>query len=111
MIFTIFGSFYSFLDWQGMILCPKLGLGKSLTPDNFTTNLGSKDAWVKVFMISTEFRILRLTFQRKSASKMLNSAEYYRFSDLYSVSLKTIDHLSFNCEYLMGILQVLRSEF
>ena len=27
--------------------------------------------------------------------KMLNSADYYRFSNLYSVCLKTIDHFSF----------------
>ena len=38
---------------------------------------------------------------------MLNSADDYKFSDLYSVCLKTIDHLSFK----LGILQVLRSEF
>ena len=31
------------------------------------------------------------------------------FSDLYSVCLKTINHS--NCEYLVGILQVLRSDF
>ena len=34
--------------------------------------------WVKVFRIIPEFRILRLTFHRKSVSlKMLNSADYY----------------------------------
>ena len=34
--------------------------------------------WVKVFKIIPEFRILRLTFHRKSVSlKMLNSTDYY----------------------------------
>ena len=28
----------------------------------------------------------------ESPPKMLNSADYYRFSDLYSVCLKTTDH-------------------
>ena len=33
---------------------------------------------------------------------MLNSADYYRFSDLYSVCLKTIDHLSFKSWIFSG---------
>ena len=45
---------------------------------------------------------------------MLNSADYYRFSDLYSVCLKTIDHLSFklrifsghNASFKVGVLKV-----
>ena len=45
-------------------------------------------AWVKVFRIIPEFRILRLTFHRKSALK-----DYSNNSPLFSVSLKTIDHL------------------
>ena len=32
-------------------------------------------------------------------------------SSLYSVYLKTFDHLNSNCEYLVGIQQVLRLEF
>ena len=47
------------------------------------------NAWVKVFRITPELRILRLTFHRKSAG------DNNRFSDLYSVCLKTIDHLNF----------------
>ena len=35
---------------------------------------------------------------------MLNSADYYRFSDLFSVCLKTNDYISFKL-YLVGILQ------
>ena len=42
----------------------------------------SLGSWVKVFRIIPEFKIL-------------NSTDYIRFSDLYSVCLKTIDHLSF----------------
>ena len=45
--------------------------------------------WVKVFRIIPEFRILRLTFHRKSASKCNNS-----FTDLFSVCLWTFDHLN-----------------
>ena len=33
---------------------------------------------------------------------MLSSADYYRFSDLYSVCLKTIDHLSFKLSIISG---------
>ena len=39
-------------------------------------------AWVKVFRIILEFRI------------MLNLADYYSFSGLFSVHLRTIDHLT-----------------
>ena len=50
-------------------------------------------AWVKVFRIIPKFRILRLTFHRKSAGlKMLNSADNDSFSDLVSVYLKIFDH-------------------
>ena len=50
---------------------------------------------MKVFRIIPEFRILRLTFYRKSASKILNKGDYNRLSDLYMVCLKTTDHLNF----------------
>ena len=43
--------------------------------------------WVKVFRTIPEFRIFRLIFQRRG--------DYDRFSDLYSVYLKTIDLLNF----------------
>ena len=33
---------------------------------------------------------------------MLNSADYYRFSDLYSACLKTIDHLSLELGIFSG---------
>ena len=42
---------------------------------------------------------------------MLNKGDYNWLSVLYSVYLKTIDHLNSNCEYLVGIQQVLRLEF
>ena len=41
--------------------------------------------WVKVTRIIPEFRILRL-----------NSADYNSFSDLISVYLKVVDHLTWN---------------
>ena len=49
--------------------------------------------WVKVFRIIPKFRI---------SSWMLNSANYYRFSDLYSVCLKWNDHLSFKLWIFSG---------
>ena len=61
-------------------------------------NLAVLNPCVKVIRIIPEFMVLGLTFHRKSASKMQNSADYYWFSDLYSACLKTIDHLSFNFE-------------
>ena len=52
--------------------------------------------WVKVFRIIPEFRILKLTFHRKSAVslKILNQADSNCFSDLFSVYLMTFDHLN-----------------
>ena len=50
---------------------------------------------MKVYRIIPEFRILRLTFHRKSASNA-ELGDYYRFSDLYLVCLKAIDHLNLN---------------
>ena len=47
------------------------------------SGLSSTYAWVKVFRIIPEFRILRLTFHRKSASKWW-----------IRVCLRTIDHLN-----------------
>ena len=48
--------------------------------------------WVKIFRISPEFRMLRLPFYRKLASKMLNYAGYNNsFPDLVSVYLKVFD--------------------
>ena len=52
---------------------------------------------MKVYRIIPEFRILRLTFHRKSVSlKMLNSAGNNSISDLVSVYLKVFDHLTWN---------------
>ena len=48
-------------------------------------------SWVKVFMIIPEFRILRLTFLRKSASKCWIRQKFNCFSDLFSVHLWAID--------------------
>ena len=44
--------------------------------------------WVKVFRISPEFRILRLTFC------MLNKGDHKSFSGLFYVCLRTSDHLN-----------------
>ena len=52
---------------------------------------GRPVSWVKVFRIIPEFRILRQTFHR-----MLNSADDISFSDLVSVYLKVIEHLTWN---------------
>ena len=56
----------------------------------------TKFAWVKVFRIIPEFRILRLTFHRKSASKswirQILMASLIWFKLTY---IKTIDHLNF----------------
>ena len=53
-----------------------------------------KTIWVKVFRIIPEFRILRLTFHRKSASKCWIQQIIYRSPELYLVFLKPTDHLS-----------------
>ena len=53
----------------------------------------SKVSWVKVLRIIPEFRILRLTLHRKSASKNLSYGINNSFSDLFSVCLKANDHL------------------
>ena len=42
-------------------------------------------------MIIDESRYMGEVF-RKVSLKILNAADYYRFSDLYSVCLETIDH-------------------
>ena len=39
---------------------------------------------------------------------MLNSADYYRFSDLYPVCLKTIDHLSFKLRIFSGHILIFK---
>ena len=41
------------------------------TPHNYCIIVVKISAWMKVFRIVPEFRILRLTFHRKSASKSL----------------------------------------
>ena len=62
-------------------------------------------AWVKVFRIIPEFRILKVSL------KMLNSAGNNGFSDLVSVYLKVFDHYTWNFLYFGGIQQVLNSDF
>ena len=49
--------------------------------------------WVKGFRIIPEFRILRLTFHRKSASNAEFCRYNYSVSDLVSVFLKVFDYL------------------
>ena len=68
---------------------------------------------MKVFRIIPEFRILRLTFLRKSASKfgIRHHADYNSFSDIFTVYLKTINHLNLKYNYFEGILQRLKFEF
>ena len=60
---------------------------------------------MKVFRIIPEFRILKLTFQRKSASKsrikqILLALIYFQF-----------DHLNLKSLIFVGILQVLRFDY
>ena len=62
--------------------------------DEKTNKYYHKLAWVKVFRISPEFRILRLTFHRKLASKCWIREITIANSDLFSVCLKTIGHLN-----------------
>ena len=69
---------------------------------------GLLNSWVKVFRIIPLFRILRLTFHRKSASKSRIRHEVF---DLISVYLKTIDHSNLKLLIFIGILQVLRVDF
>ena len=45
---------------------------------------------VKVFMIIPKFRILR----QKVSLEMLNQRDHNSFSDLFSVCLRTFDHLN-----------------
>ena len=78
-------------------------------------------AWVTVFRIVPEFRILRLTFcgiQDFEASflwkvslKILNLADSNSFFGLFSIYLKTIDCLNLKLLIFTGILQVLRYDF
>ena len=42
-------------------------------------------SWVKVFRITPDFRILRLTFYGKSALKILNREDNNSFSDVSSI--------------------------
>ena len=69
--------------------------------------IGTYYAWVKVFRIISEFRILRLTFRKKFSLKILNY-DSNSFFDLFSVHLKTIYHLNLKLLIFVGILQVLR---
>ena len=47
-------------------VCETIKLANKL---HFNTSICFTNTWVKVFRIIPEFRILRLTFHRKSASK------------------------------------------
>ena len=51
-------------------------------------------SWMKVFRITPLFGMMRLIFPQKVGLKMLNKGDCNRFSDLYSVYLKEIDHLN-----------------
>ena len=65
------------------------------------------NAWVKVFRIIPESRILRL----KVSLKILNWVGFYGFFDLFSVYLKTLYHLNLKLLIFVGILHVLRFDF
>ena len=65
-----------------------------------------QNTWVNVFRFIPEFRILRLTFHRKSASKYC-IVQIIIVSDIIAVKLKTINLLNLKYFYLEGILQVL----
>ena len=62
---------------------------------------------MKVFGIIPEFRILRLTFKPQNAEL----GRLYSFPDIFSVYIKTIDHLNLKLLVFVGTLQVLRFEF
>ena len=75
---------------------------------------------MKNYLVCKEFNMKLLYKQqllhgRKFSGLFLNSGDNYRFSDLYSVCLETIDHLISKLwifsGHIAGILQVLRSEF
>ena len=60
------------------------------------------DSWVKVITINFEFRILRLTFHRKSASKC-----WIRDIIAYLINFEIIlTHLNMKLIIFVGILQV-----
>ena len=64
--------------------------------------------WVKVVRIIPEFRILRLIFHRKSASKCW-IGQILIASDLFPVNLGAFDHLNWKL-FIIGIQHVLRFE-
>ena len=70
-----------------------------------------KYIWVKGFMINPEFRTLRLTFHRKSASKCWIRQIIIASLIIFSDCLNTINHLSLTLFVTLGILQVLKFEF
>ena len=55
--------------------------------------------------------ILNSGFWGWLSTEMLNYADYNSFSDIFTVYLKTIKHLSLKYYYFEGILQVLKFEF
>ena len=67
-------------------------------------------AWVTVFRIIPEFRVLRLTFHRKSASKY-RSRQIVLALRFMSVCLKTDDHLNLKLLIFSRHIASFRPEF
>ena len=70
---------------------------KALSASQFKSN-----AWVKFFRIIPEFRILRLTFYRKSAPESCIRQITGIFSGLFTVNLKTFDHSNLKLLMIYG---------
>ena len=64
--------------------------------------------WVKVFRIIPEIRILRLTFYGKSASKCWIGRIIIGFLVYIQSVWKQFGNCAWNCEYLVGMLQVFK---
>ena len=65
--------------------------------------------WVKVFWINPEFRILTLTFHRKSASKCW--IKEIIIASSISFQINTINHFNFKLSIFVAILQILKFEY
>ena len=99
------------VPWQLAVGCSDSGVRIYDRRMLGTRATGKMFTWVKVFRINPEFRILRLTFIRKSTSKCLikeiEIASLIKFSDY----LNTINHFDFKFSIFITICQVLKFEF
>ena len=105
-------SFHEFVKWTlpTLVMATNGALFHSKIQEELRIQT-SVHAWVKVFRIIPEFRNLRLTFHWKSASKCWIREIIIDFSIYIQSVLRQLTIKIGNCEYLVGILQVLRFEF